>query len=359
MSDKLYADEFWDTIYPRPGVYNGNIHCYFKWGQVGKSHKVPRPYSYTLYDGSVQGCQNIDDLEFCIKGARIDPGHARTICFPSNVQRTFDNRMIARLRGRLGPQAQLGTQIFAEGKEAVQMAVKNLKELAAVAKAIRRKDLSKLKKVWKKPRRAQRAFAEAGGRWLEFSWGWAPTVQTIADAMAMTGFEPPPKRITSTHRDTEYYYSYVKAGSRSSTWNVSCLQSVKVGYEVVVTNPNVWLLQSLDMLNPGVWIYEAIPFSWLADYFSNVGGMIENLSRFAGLDMRHRYTTTVLEFDSTEKGLGNGRTFIGQCSGKSIGRDTLNAPDLDMKLTYNIDNPLTSSWRRGLNASSFLATRLK
>jgi hypothetical protein len=195
---------------------------------------------------------------------------------------------------------------------------------------------------------------QAGGKWLEFSFGWAPLVTTVFDGMKATGADFPPVKLNA--RDRVENTVNKKSGYFLFTGTFS--QSIKMGYDFKVVNPNTWLLGRLDLLNPGRWIWEAIPYSFFVDYFVNIGDLIHNLDSFAGLQWTNGYTTYYHDWDETiSEDKGGGEFEVkGTGSGSVIYRDV----PLPLRKGLALQqNPLTSSWQRGLNASSFLAQRLR
>lgn len=334
---KVYVDENYE--------YGGVRVSRYKAGNVGKDHHTVRfPYTNRDATGTMLGGSGSSYYYKEIWDHFV---------FPNPAPLLVQNRVISKLEGKCGASGSVGSSVFAEGRESVKAAIDMLERQAAIVRAMRRKDVKALKRAWQKNRKPTAAMRSAGGKWLEFSFGWAPLVQTIFDGMKATAADFPKTKIHAVDR-------LIGGGVRTKTGYFTVLtkevkQSMKVGYDVKVVNPNTWLLGRLDLLNPGVWIWEAIPYSFFVDYFINIGDMIHNLDSFAGLEFSNGYTTyyhswdEVLLWTSTQENRGSG-------SGTYIRRD--GPTPLRRRLVLQ-DNPLTSSWKRGLNASSFLAQFLR
>jgi hypothetical protein len=68
--------------------------------------------------------------------------------------------------------------------------------------------------------------------------------------------------------------------------------------DVRVDNPNLHLAQQLGFINPLSVAWELVPFSFVVDWFGNVGQVLASFSDFAGLSQVNPRTTT---FQKTTK----------------------------------------------------------
>jgi len=64
-----------------------------------------------------------------------------------------------------------------------------------------------------------------------------------------------------------------------------------VAAQVVISNPNLWLLNRLGLINPVGVLWDAIPWSFLVGAFVNVNAMINSLTNEVGLNISDRSTT--------------------------------------------------------------------
>lgn len=113
---------------------------------------------------------------------------------------------------------------------------------------------------------------------------------------------------------------------------------------VTVNNPNAHLANQLGLLNPIQWINEAIPLSFVVDWFSNLSQVISQLTDFVGLDVIKPITTR--RFTGTE-----GVSHSGGSSEKKffVHKRKLEIPTAKLQFAYE-----RFSWQRGLNAISLL-----
>lgn len=323
-------------------------------GEVGKSHSVVRT-NYINMESTLTKKQVVPGFYPLQPVNGVSALDVQSRLVSSRNRTLMLNNVVDKFEGKCGPSAALGSSIFAEGKETVAAAVGLLERQANICRAMLKRDVKALKALWTKPTSVKDATKRAGGKWLEFNFGWIPLVQTVYDAMAVTCGDFPPVKVNakSTIEIPQI------PSNRTYDWNYRGIirSSMKIGYDVSVENPNTWLLGSLGLINPIEWIWEAIPYSFFVDYFINVGDLIHNLSSFAGLQFSNGYTTlyTSWDYDLWYKNSSSISYYSNQ-KGYCIGRQ---GPTTLRRQLVLADNPLTSSWRRGANAASFIVQFLK
>lgn len=156
------------------------------------------------------------------------------------------------------------------------------------------------------PKHVHRKWArqkEFSGLWLEYWMGWAPTIGDVYTSLEFLGGEIP----TTTVRAG----SAVTLSNRSTSWSPwgeyrTNVAKGKVAFwvqaDVEVTNPTLYNLNGLGLINPAKTIWETIPFSWLVDWFTNVGQVLGQLTDWVGLKLNNLVfsclTKGKLEFSS-------------------------------------------------------------
>lgn len=198
----------------------------------------------------------------------------------------------------------------------------------------------------------------AGSSWLLYSYGIAPLLSDIQNATQVFVRDQPNSTVVKAGA-TERYNLVATLGDTSAgnQWTRrEEIGSVRVGItgSVSVVNSDVWLATQLGLTNPLQWLNEAVPFSFVIDWFSNWSSVINSLSDFGGLSITdscnsskgiHTYSfkQKVTEYDKSH-------TLIGSLTGWHVHfqRNTgIPAP----KLVFRYER---FEWQRGLNAISLL-----
>lgn len=130
--------------------------------------------------------------------------------------------------------------------------------------------------------------AELGSGWLMYSYGVKPLMQDIYNGLDVLQRPLPFIRIKGGARGHFTVHDRWNGPGQQTHWTseYSVRQSVDVG----VANPNLWLCNRLGLVNPLQWIWEAVPFSFVVDWFSNVQEVINSFSDFTGLETANACT---------------------------------------------------------------------
>lgn len=116
---------------------------------------------------------------------------------------------------------------------------------------------------------------------LALHFGWEPLIKDVYSSMKLLSSDPPNTLIVSSGRSERLERDDVGGVSwRRSVKVTSC--RCKVRARVAVSNPDLYLMNSLGIINPMYVAWDAVPFSFVVDWFVNVG---EYLNAFQGLDL--------------------------------------------------------------------------
>lgn len=148
------------------------------------------------------------------------------------------------------------------------------------------RDLLKRKheKVWN---RHTKSLENASGLWLEYWMGWSPLMSDIyAAPRALIAYQPSydirtggTRSFKSTYRRRRPPYdAYSVDGSCSGV--IQCHMSGKVR----VTNPNYHLAKNLGM-SPQDIIWNILPWSWMVDWFANIGQVVSSMNDWVGVNL--------------------------------------------------------------------------
>ena len=132
---------------------------------------------------------------------------------------------------------------------------------------------------------------------LEGEFGWRPLIQDIRSSLGViAGDTIPPCWITGRHRAviSDSYWSPKVADNyfgreTRERWDGSAM--VTVAATCSVSNPNLFLLNHLGLLNPFVVAWDLIPWSFVVGMFVNVQAMLNSLTNEVGLSVLNKSTT--------------------------------------------------------------------
>lgn len=211
----------------------------------------------------------------------------------------------------LGSNAELAVN-FAERKQAMSMVTNRASQLARAANALRRGGpfpfLSELTlnpepSLLRKARADQKKWSRSknfANTWLEYHFGWEPLVKDMWSAIDFLQKPIPLGRIKARGRrvpldrsSLDYTFSGNFFGTYSWTTNLNFFKGwigAEVGGTVSVTNPNLYLANRLGLANPAVIAWELVPYSFVVDWFVNVGDFLKSFSDGLGLSVVNPYT---------------------------------------------------------------------
>lgn len=176
-----------------------------------------------------------------------------------------------------------------EREKAIDLLISGTRLLVEAFKAIKRRDPKLLRTVLKKNPEASDILKAPASTWLVYWFGLVPTVADIHHALGVFAAPFPTVELDVTggvdlmvkHGDVPKEFFLLEGIARC-----------KLGGTLTAINPHLDLASRLGFGQPLSVAYEMMAFSWLLDYFVNVGQLIKNLEpRFPGLEFNKQYTT--------------------------------------------------------------------
>lgn len=317
-------------------------------------------------------------------GGNDDTYYLEVTSLPSDVD--ADPQLYAKcyqkFKEKVGSRASLGIAV-AEGKEALGMIEKRSLQLARFSRALAqgkfgvaashlgvRVYTSQVNRMTRRRLRyGAKAFAD---NYLEFHFGWSPLMSDIHDSMEALSKPYRPHEVSARVRgkiDAGSFYSKETTISSSITERATYrtnIQDITLRCDMQVQNPNLALAEQMGLINPATILWEKIPFSFVVDWFVNVGDFLGQFTDFSGLYLtkqsrtiftRHDWSETMVTSYPPSEGYTTW-TNITQ-SGKGYGvydhRITGAFPDISLFVRH----PWVLSPRRGLAAVSLLIQRLR
>ncbi len=179
----------------------------------------------------------------------------------------------------------------AEGREAFVMVAKRVTGLYRAYRHLRKGEFKQFcKELSVDPKRKHRSLVrsasnEASGLWLEYWFGWSPTVQEIGStAMALS---VNPVLATVTERAGSGFKLTERSVTVGNTSKRTIKQSgkgvVRHGAKFTLSNENLFLANRLGLINPMLVAWEVVPFSFVVDWFTKFGSYLESFTDLAGL----------------------------------------------------------------------------
>lgn len=218
------------------------------------------------------------------------------------------------LVGQLNEEAMLAVNYF-ERAQSISMMSSRLLQLTRFARWLRRGNVIRaaqelqaavpdsLKKVSKR-----RILKKFGDTWLEFHFGWEPLVKDIYNVCDLLSSPMYPKHVTVRGRNQQLFgeTKSINCGSRILGFTEGRFQGKvkgKAGMQMSISNPNLYLANRLGLVNPASVAWELIPYSFVVDWFSNVGQFLSEYSDFLGVNVSNAwYGTTCMATGSYYSG---------------------------------------------------------
>lgn len=242
-------------------------------------------------------------------GSRSNFATTRRGLNPPTEWATLQNAAYAKLRGKLYKNsASLGVT-FAQYGQASSMIIHRLRTVQALLDLTIRK-VTANRRHREAIRRIQNDNIRGGRETaanivLETNFGWAPLVSDIRNSFLQLAGDHPKAQFVKGKASCPV----LKKTSGKDTYRTSWFEDWEgvarctMSATVTVSNPNIWMLNKLGLLNPVAVAWDAVPWSFVVNMFVNVNSLINSLTDFMGLSfgsvnmtrsalITHTYTET-------------------------------------------------------------------
>lgn len=125
--------------------------------------------------------------------------------------------------------------------------------------------------------------------YLEGIFGWVPLIQDIHNAYQVLSDLSPTARLQKVRPQETFSLSGDLGGNTRGTLQTSF--GVQVGGRIRATNPNLALLERLGLVNPAAVAWDAVPYSFVVNWFIPVGTFLKSLSDMVGWEAQSPWTT--------------------------------------------------------------------
>lgn len=218
------------------------------------------------------------------------------------------NDLYGKFQARLGERAENLVNL-AEYNQARSMIIKRSLQLGRFVKRLKKLDFigagnelglqvdyrqrRKQTGAYFRPRNLRRDTRSMASNFLEYRFGWAPLINDIhTSAQILTNGIPATKVRATASLPFRQVYQYDGSMYSILTITTTGYRRMMHGADVSVDNPNLWLANQLGLVNPLGVAWELVPFSFLVDWFVNVGQVLSSISDTAGLSLTNEYTST-------------------------------------------------------------------
>ena len=218
----------------------------------------------------------------------------------------MESKLNAKIQALLGDRAEIGTTL-AEYHQAVSMVEGGAQRLSTAALALKkgrfRDFLGALNaKPLPKHRHWVRTSPKIASRlWIEYWFGWAPTISDIQTAGKILDSDPPAGSIPFSVATGDEWSKTAAAGYSSPSYGISAKSFAKAGGKYKLVNPNFALAQRMGILNPLTIAVNVTAWSWLLGWFVNLNQWVDSLTAFAGYEFKDCYVTRFTTFSGWKR----------------------------------------------------------
>lgn len=209
-----------------------------------------------------------------------------------------------KLKGEIGDRASMGEN-FLDMHQSVRTIESRARQLHALVSDVRKLRLGEALRVLTDPKYSSSAMKmshpvkNVANQWLEFHLGIEPVVKDVYAAMQVMQ-KPLKDRLVKAKAYGGRYdtKTVINEGYRITTYDrkLNCYVGMQTG--VAVSNPWLYLANSLGVINPVQVAWQATPLSFVADWFVNVEQFLGTPTDFLGLSLKNAETT--LYFTGTQ-----------------------------------------------------------
>jgi hypothetical protein len=141
---------------------------------------------------------------------------------------------------------------------------------------------------------------EWASKYLEFHFGWSPLVSDIYSSIEILSREFP---VLPIRGRGEVFRDVIVGNLNSDFSRWRHTQKCQIIADLRIENPNILLLSQLGLVNPASVAWELVPFSFVVDWFVNVGDVLAAWTDFVGVSLSNIAITYTREgeFEQAQK----------------------------------------------------------
>lgn len=170
--------------------------------------------------------------------------------------------------------------------ETVNMAANALRDLHKAYKAIRRGNIKRASSILGTRLHAKPKGSSAADRWLEYSYGWSPLVQDVYNILDKgfgdVSFTVNGRSKITGQRQTSYSWRNDGNGYHMGSGTFDYKQRATCTAELEIPNTAFAAASAWGLDNPAALVWEAIPYSFVIDWFYPVGDYLNDMMNLSG-----------------------------------------------------------------------------
>jgi hypothetical protein len=216
----------------------------------------------------------------------------------------LNSRVYDKLKDKISSSANLAVNL-AEMNQSLAMMRSRLMQMYQFGKALNRWDFlgaARTLRMATVPKRVSTK-RSVSSNYLEYHFGWAPLLGDVYSAVDLLQSPIKDSHVRVSSRDwiPRMDLENPQKGSNNAnypnpySWDsyryITGEKRLSMGCTVSVSNPNLHLANQLGLTNPALFVYEKIPFSFVADWFFNVEQFLSLGTDFMGLTLSKTWST--------------------------------------------------------------------
>lgn len=259
--------------------------------EVTVNQRQKKPFNLPLaYSCNVEEWK-ILEFPFPVYGVAVNPGLSYDSATVSYTTNAFADAYGKFREACYGDMASWAVNVV-QYRESFDLLTNSILELYRIARSLKRGDIRGLLVNLTPPSGWRPKAKSFAGRWLEWSFAIKPIMQDVNATVEALKRDIVAKSVKVHGRgNTSWSGSQNLTPDASQVFGGTVTQKCIMGGTITVTNPNALLWTSLGLTNPLAVVYDAIPFSFVANYFVSIEPWIQGLSPWYGVNLTNTYTS--------------------------------------------------------------------